>query len=131
MDFGVCKICSKRSFPRKIYEFDELVSYYNKYRIHNRKSRFVIAPKFDGISSAIKIDSEANILLGVTRNDGIEGQNITRMVKNTHNAKNVAQYYASLLNPGQYAWVKTELVVTTDDFNQLIEEREYKNRISN
>ena len=119
---------------KKIYSFDELCIYFNKYKSPSGSRRFRIAPKFDGISSAIKIDNNGKILLGVTRNDGIQGQNITQIVRNASNSEEIASYYASKLlidgNKAKYVWIKTELVVTTENFNKLIEEKKYQNRRS-
>ena len=115
---------------KKIYSFEELCGYLGKYKTYGKTRKFRIAPKFDGISSAIKINSDGKILLGVTRNDGIEGQDITQVVKKASNAKEITNRYSSKLKKGEYVWVKTELVVITWDFTKLIEEKAYKNRRS-
>ena len=115
---------------KKIYTFDELVAYTMKFGLRNHQRSFRIAPKFDGISSAIKINSNRQIVCGVTRNDGVKGQDITQIVRNAENAKAIADYYGLQLKPGQHVWVKTELCVGTHNFNKLIEEKAYKNRRS-
>lgn len=115
---------------KKMYSFKELKEYLNKYVKPGRPRRFRIAPKFDGISSAIKISSDGRIICGVTRNDGMKGQDITKIVRNAENSERVATYYAMKLKPGQHIWVKTELCVGTHNFGKLIEEKEYANRRS-
>lgn len=114
----------------KIYSFEELCIYFNKYKSPSGRRKFRVAPKFDGISSAIKIDSSGRILLGVTRNDGIQGQNITKIVQNAKNSEEIAEYYSMRLQSGETVWIKTELVVTTEDFNELVKEKGYQNRRS-
>ena len=117
---------------KKAYELEELAIYLNKYRSKLGYRKFRLAPKFDGISSAIKISSSGKVLLGVTRNDGIEGQDITQVIRNASNIEELTSYYAIKLlkEGGEFCWVKTELVVTTDNFNKLIEEKQYMNRRS-
>ena len=112
----------------KIYTFEELVTYFKEHK--SRSYKWVVAPKFDGISSAIKINSDGDILLGVTRNNGIEGQNITEMIKKCRNAKMIGDIYKSKLKKGEYVWIKTELVVTSNEYDDLCNEKKYKNRRS-
>lgn len=115
---------------KKVYSLEELAVYFFKYRTMSGYRTWRVAPKFDGISSAIKINWDGRILLGVTRNDGVEGQDITEVVKNASNADKVISYYASKLLEGESCWVKTELCVSTIDFNELIKHKLYKNRRS-
>lgn len=115
---------------KKCYSLEELAVYWGKYQTMSGYRKWRIAPKFDGISSAIKINYDGRILKGVTRNDGVEGQDVTKVVKNASNAKKVANFYASKLSKGESCWVKTELVVATDDFEELIQHKLYKNRRS-
>lgn len=115
---------------KKIYSFEELMTYMSKYKAHKGYRSYRIAPKFDGISSAIKIDSNGKILLGVTRNDGVRGQDITTIVRNAENSEEIAAYYALDLKSGEYAWIKTELCVGSHNFDKLCEIKAYKNRRS-
>jgi len=115
---------------KKIYTMDELYAYFMKWKPFHGKRRFRIAPKFDGISSAIKINKDGNVVKGVTRNDGEEGQDITKMVRQTSNGKVISSFYAEKLKSGENLWIKTELVMTTESFNNLIQEKKYKNRRS-
>lgn len=113
----------------KIYNFPELQSYLSKYRCSTGRS-FRIAPKFDGVSSAIKFDCRGKILMGVTRNDGVEGQNITEVARRAWNVKEVGMRYSERLKTGETVWVKTEICISMSDFDKLKEEKEYKNRRS-
>ena len=115
---------------KKIYTFDELVAYTSKFGLQHRQRKFRIAPKFDGISSAIKINSNGKIVCGVTRNDGIKGQDITKIVQNAENAETIGKYFGMQLSPGQYMWIKTELCVGSHNFDKLVHEKGYKNRRS-
>ena len=111
---------------KKIYSFDELCIYWEKTCPHMNSRMFWIAPKFDGISAAVKITrkgGETQIALGVTRNDGVQGQNITTVIMNSKNGPGLPSIYGLHLKEGQSMWIKTELVITTTDFEKLNEER--------
>lgn len=107
----------------KIYTEDELVKYLNKYRGINS---FIVAPKYDGISTCIKVRNGV-IDYAVTRADGIMGQNITAVVKGAKNSSYFAKDATGQLHDGYY---KCELCVGQNDFDELIEEKNYKNRRS-
>lgn len=112
---------------KKIYSFEELYVWWQKFCEKGKLRSFRIAPKFDGISSAIKItniDGEGTIEKAVTRNDGIIGQDITKMVSNTKNGKSLAVVYGSNIKNGESIWIKTELVIDTTDFGKLNDDRE-------
>lgn len=114
---------------KKIYTFEELQIYFNKYRSgSSRFRRFIIAPKYDGISSAIKIVN-GRIVLGVTRNNGFEGQDITQVVRNACNANKIVKMFGSD-KKDHVVWLKTELVIRSQEFEKVIEEKTYKNRRS-
>lgn len=116
----------------KVYTYDELSLYFEKlnhFSPHFTSRKMIIAPKFDGISSAIKISSDGMIELAVTRNDGLQGQNITKVIRNSKNGKKLAKDISNTVTNG-HAWIKTEIVMTTEDFNLLKEEKEYSNRRS-
>jgi DNA ligase (NAD+) len=107
----------------KIYDEYELKRYMAQYiPMYGKLRSYIIAPKFDGVSASIKVNENGRILLGVTRADGVEGQDITRVVQNAHNS-NIFQS----LKPGYY---KCELCVGKSDFMALIEEKKYANRRS-
>ena len=115
---------------KKIYSLEELKTYMSKYEAYHGYRSYRIAPKYDGISSAIKIDSNGKILLGVTRNDGVRGQDITSIVRNAENADEIADYYAFKLKEKETMWIKTELCVGSHNFDKLCELKSYKNRRS-
>lgn len=116
---------------RKTYTIEEIYLFWEKLNGNsNRVRSFRIAPKFDGISAAIKINSEGKILLAVTRNDGIYGQDITKVVRYSKNGHDLAKVYGERLHSGEVMWIKTELVMKTEDFNNLIQEKKYANRRS-
>lgn len=116
---------------KKIYSMDELMIFWHKCRPSaNGIRKFILAPKYDGISSGIKIVKKKGIQLGVTRNDGVKGQDITKLILNTKNGKTLSDYYGDPMNNEGTLWIKTELVVKTEDFNKLLEEASYANRRS-
>lgn len=105
---------------KKVYTLEDLGVYLSKYCSEYCARKFRIAPKYDGISSAIKIENEIGnpkIVLAVTRNDGVKGMDITKVVREAKCEKNAFSHFQS-------AWVKTELVMVTGDFVSLNEERE-------
>lgn len=116
---------------RKVYKDEEIYLYWEKLNGKmNRIRSFRIAPKFDGISAAMKINSEGKILLAVTRNDGVYGQNITKVAKASKNGTALAIAYGEKLHSGETMWIKTEIAMKTEDFNNLIQEKKYANRRS-
>lgn len=101
---------------KKVYSEKELSNYLNKYKgVHE----FILAPKYDGISVSVKV-LNGKIQFGVTRANGIEGQDITLVVTCSKNARQFSK-------DGYY---KCELCVSQSDFEELIFEKEYKNRRS-
>lgn len=104
----------------KIYSYKELKDYLARYIGVNS---YTLAPKYDGISCAIKIEN-GKIIYGATRYNGIKGQNITELVKR---AKNSERFIYPELGNGFY---KCELCVGTSDFNELVKLKKYANRRS-
>lgn len=102
----------------KIYAEDELISYLSKYR---GVESWALAPKYDGVSCIIEVDNNS-IELGMTRGDGYEGQDITKLVKYAHNSNDFRN-----LPSGSY---KCELVMSQENFNELCKEKVYANRRS-
>lgn len=111
----------------KIYTEEELEKYYNKYRWC---TSYIIGPKFDGISSSVKV-VDGKIVKGCTRYDGYEGQDITQVVIRAKNAYNFADsMWLTKGEPPRDGYYKVELCVGSSDFEELIKEKEYANRRS-
>lgn len=104
----------------KIYNYKELKNYLSRYIGVNK---FILAPKYDGISCGIKVEN-GKILSAATRYNGIIGQDITELVKRAKNSKNFI--FPEYLT-GYY---KCELCVGTDEFNELVKLKKYSNRRS-
>lgn len=109
----------------KIYSYEELKLYQSKY---GWVRDWFIAPKYDGISAAIKVES-GRIVRAMTRYNGYEGQDITEVVIRAHNAHNFME--------GQFpdydrltGFSKVELCVGNEEFEELIKVKEYANRRS-
>lgn len=107
----------------KVYSPEELAKYLDK---HYGITQYVVAPKYDGISTCIKV-SNGSIDYAVTRADGVTGQNITAVVRGAKNATYFAKDATGQLHNGYY---KCELCVGQSDFEELITEKAYKNRRS-
>ena len=104
----------------KLYNYKELKSFLD---CNQSIQSYIMAPKFDGISCAIKVVN-GQIIYAATRYDGYQGQDITELIKRAGNSKN---FFAPFHNTGFY---KCELCVTTDSFNELIKIQKYANRRS-
>ena len=108
---------------KKVYSKKELEKYLDKYK---GIKTFIIAPKYDGISTCIKV-KDGKIEYAITRADGIEGQDITSVVRGSKNAYTFALNKLGKIQDGFY---KCELCVGKDDFELLKQEKDYKNRRS-
>ena len=104
----------------KIYTYQELKEYLRKYHGVNK---FILAPKYDGISCSIHVEN-GEIISAATRYDGLNGQDITELVKR---AKNARTFMSPDLTGGFY---KCELCISTDSFERLKEVKRYANRRS-
>ena len=105
----------------KIYSYDELKKYLKDYR---DIEKFIIAPKFDGISCDIHLEGN-KIISASTRYDGYTGQNITELVRKAKNVDEFIKYDSC--GDGHY---KCELCVANEEFNELINYKKYANRRS-
>lgn len=116
---------------KKIYDEAELYSWCKFNKEHKGIYWYRIAPKFDGISSAIKLSGKGEILQALTRNDGYEGQDITKVIRNCRNVSRIEKF-AELhkIKKNDHLWIKTELVMDTECFEKCIQEKPYANRRS-
>lgn len=110
----------------KIYEYKELKEWFNYMRDSYGVSMFMLAPKYDGISVCIKIDEDGDMDYALTRYDGESGQNVVATVSR---AKNARDFYQHGVRP-QPGFYKCEIIVSTDQFGELIKEKPYANRRS-
>lgn len=109
----------------KVYSLEELEKYYSKYEYYRQ---WILGPKYDGISAAVKVESGI-ITKAWTRYDGWKGQDITPVVANAKNADMfMYEFETSYANPDGF--YKVELAVGNDEFEELIQEKEYANRRS-
>lgn len=106
----------------KVYDLDTLDAWLAQRR-REGYSQILYAPKFDGISSVVTIRN-GRITKAMTRHTGIDGQDITEVVRASNRCKKL---FDRDMPDGYY---KCELVVTTDDFNELILHKPYVNRRS-
>lgn len=101
----------------KLYSYDEIKARVKYYGTH----AYTIAPKYDGISVALKV-VDGKLKYGATRYDGMKGQNITALVKRAKFPK-----WFRNVEDGFY---KCEILMATDDYNELIKDKHYANRRS-
>ena len=104
----------------KVYNYKEFKRYLGKFE---DASYFIISPKYDGISADIKVVN-GEIVTAATRYNGIQGQDITALVRK---AKNGRSFVNSSYPTGHY---KCELCVASEDFEQLCKDKPYRNRRS-
>ena len=104
----------------KVYTYKELKSYLERFR---GVKRYTISPKYDGISADIEV-KDGKIVSAATRYNGIDGQDITSLVKQ---ARNAGYFMDDDKKNGHY---KVELCVSTEDFQELTKLKGYKNRRS-
>ena len=105
----------------KVYSYKEFKSYCEHY--HGVAS-FNISPKYDGISADIKV-SDGVIVSAATRYNGIQGQDITALIKRAK--KDLLLRWINEYPNGHF---KCELCVSTEDFNKVVEIKRYSNRRS-
>ena len=104
----------------KLYSYKELKEYLSHYI---GIEKYTLAPKFDGISCVIKVE-DGKIIYGATRYNGIEGQNITELIKRAKNSKRF------IFPEYQNGYYKCELCVSNEDYEELIKLKKYANRRS-
>lgn len=104
----------------KVYNYQELKRYLDK---HPSIYRYILAPKYDGISCAIEVVN-GKIVSASTRYDGVMGQDITELIKRASNS------ISFVFNEHQTAFYKCELCVSTENYNELSTIRHYANRRS-
>lgn len=111
------------TISRKIYDLDTLEVYLDAFK-RDGYQRLLYAPKFDGVSSAVTFRNGI-IEKAVTRNNGVEGQDITEVIRRMNRKKKI--FDRNRTPDGYY---KCELVMTTKDFEELKEIKPYANRRS-
>ena len=104
----------------KVYTYKELKNYLSRFR---GIEFYTISPKYDGISASVKV-KDGEIVYAATRYNGIQGQDITALVKRASNAKSFID------GEHRNGFYKCELCVSTKDFEELKKIKPYANRRS-
>jgi len=110
----------------KTYSLDELMKYVISLSKDYRN--VCVSPKFDGISTVITLKN-GKIVQALTRKDGVYGQDITKLVQKSkyYEDKN---FKPKKFFKGKDGYIKCELVISTEDFEELTKYKEYRNRRS-
>ena len=105
------------SLNDKLYTYEEVKDRVKYYGTHG----YAIAPKYDGISVALKLENH-KLIYAATRYDGFRGQNITDLVKRAQ--------FPSWFKEAPDGYYKCEILMSIDDYNELVKEKQYANRRS-
>lgn len=115
---------------KKVYDEGALIFWWKNSKKWDGVKRFRIAPKYDGVSSAITISGDGRLLSAITRNDGYKGQDITKVVARIPNIDQIINGYSKKIKNDQCIRIKTEIVMTTNAYEECIKEKHYANRRS-
>ncbi len=115
---------------KKVYDEAALIFWWKNSKRFDGVRRFRIAPKYDGVSSAITISGDGRLLSAITRNDGYKGQDITKVVARIPSIQSIIDKYSKRISPDQYVRLKTEIVMATNAYEECIKEKHYANRRS-
>ena len=106
------------TISNKLYSYEELKSVVRSLQsIH----QYRLSPKYDGVSVAIK-RKDGKIVYGATRYDGMQGQDITRLI--------VRAKYPKWWKEAPDGFYKFEFLVSSQDFEELVQIKKYANRRS-
>lgn len=106
----------------KVYDYHELDKYVEYIKTVYHNPPIVLAPKFDGVSSCVGIDMRS-VDWGITRGNGITGQDITEVVRRIPNLIDIA-------NVSKDGYLKIEMLMSRASFKMVQEIKGYKNRRS-
>ena len=113
----------------KVFNEDQVVEFiYNECSSVIGKSRIVFAPKYDGVGICLEYDPvKVDIVSALTRKDGTSGQELIKLVRKTKNFDDIVNYARDVIGTKD-GFVKCEIVMSQNDFTELIKEKPYKNR---
>ena len=87
------------------------------------------APKFDGVGVCLEYDPEKmDFVSALTRKDGVCGQEIIKVIKKCKNYDELLMPIIAEYGNQQKAFVKCEIVLSQNDFDELSKLCPYKNR---
>lgn len=101
----------------KLYTYQEVKDHVKYFGC----SQYKIAPKYDGISVAIQKEN-GKIVYAATRYDGMQGQDIRELVKRAK--------FPKWWKDAPDGYYKNEILMSTEDYDELIHEKYYANRRS-
>ena len=91
-------------------------------------SLVIFAPKYDGVGICLEYDPKTvEIVSALTRKDGTSGQELISLIRKCKNYDDVLAKAAQTFGVDK-GFIKGEIVIAQDDFNELIKEKPYKNR---
>ncbi len=88
----------------------------------------IFAPKYDGVGVCLEYDpKKVEIVSALTRKDGTSGQELIQLIRKCKNYDDVL-YHATQEFGMNKGYIKCEIVMSENDFEELIKEKPYKNR---
>jgi len=113
----------KHSLPMlsldNVYSYVETVRWYERIKksINNENLEFIIEPKIDGVSASL-IYINSILVIGATRGDGENGEDITENIKTVKDIPHKLE----IENPPDFFDLRGEVYIDKSDFKKLNEE---------
>jgi len=109
------------------FSFEDIIAFFSKaYRYanitHESFERCVAEPKIDGLSATLCYE-KGQLILGATRGDGIEGENITENLKQVEGIVHTLARSSHQKSYPKRFHVRGEVYMTLEDFHRLNEQR--------
>ena len=104
-----------------VFSFDELVAFTNRVSERVEDPAYVVEPKIDGLSVALRYEN-GFFIQGATRGDGVTGEDVTA------NLRTIKSLPLRLEGAPEHLIVRGEVYMSKDTFKKLNEEREAEER---
>lgn len=92
------------------------------------KSTIMLSPKYDGVGVCLEYDpKKVDIVSALTRKDGTTGQELIDLIRVVKNYDELVSEAFKMFGDKK-GYIKCEILLAQDDFEELIKEKPYKNR---
>ena len=113
----------------KVFDINDVISFIDK-ECHNifGTTNVIFAPKYDGVGICLEYDPlKLEITSALTRKDGMYGQELIPLIKKSKNYDAVLNSAVKIFGQNQ-GFIKGEILLAQEDFDELIKVKPYKNR---